>query len=168
MNTLRHHHAHQLNRLAALDHCDGTQDGSVECIIPSDLTEAGHIQEVIETQLKQSDYDDKEIFGIRLAFEEAVVNAIKHGNQMDRRKSVQVCYRILADRFEATITDEGPGYNPTDLPDPRAEENIERPSGRGLFLIKHYMTEVVIPPPGNRVAMYKLCNGNGQRRFAKG
>ena len=97
----------------------------MEFVIPSDLTEARHLQELIESQLQQSDYDDKEIFGIRLAFEEAVVNAIKHGNQMDRRKSVQVCYRILADRFEATITDEGPGYNPTDLPDPRAEERAQ-------------------------------------------
>jgi serine/threonine-protein kinase RsbW len=167
MNDTRHHHAHDLTRLAALDHCDGTQDGSVEFVIPSDLTEAGHIQEVIERQLQQSDYDDKEIFGIRLAFEEAVVNAIKHGNQMDRSKNVQVRYRILADRFEAIVTDEGPGYNPTDVRDPLAEENIERPSGRGLFLIKHYMTEVVIPPPGNRVAMCKLCNGDRQTRFAK-
>jgi serine/threonine-protein kinase RsbW len=167
MNDTRHHHARDLNRLAALDHCDGTQDGSVEFVIPSDLTEAGHIQEVIERQLQQSDYDDKEIFGIRLAFEEAVVNAIKHGNQMDRSKNVQVRYRILADRFEAIVTDEGPGYNPTDVRDPLAEENIERPSGRGLFLIKHYMTEVVIPPPGNRVAMCKLCNGDRQARFAK-
>ena len=70
--------------------------------------------------------------------------------------------RILVDRFEASVTDEGPGYNPTDLPDPLADENLERPSGRGLFLIKHYMTDVVIHPPGNRLAMCKMRNGNGR------
>jgi serine/threonine-protein kinase RsbW len=140
----------------------GTQDGSVEFVIPSDLNEARHLQELIERQLQQSHYHDKEIFGIRLALEEAIVNAIKHGNQMDRGKSVQVRYRILVDRFEAVVIDEGPGYNPIDLPDPLAEENLERASGRGLFLIKHYMTDVTIHPPGNRVAMCKMRNGNGR------
>jgi serine/threonine-protein kinase RsbW len=133
-----------------------SQDGSEEFVIPSDLSEARRIQDLIEQQLQQSHFQDKEIFGIRLALEEAIVNAIKHGNQMDRGKKVQVCVRILADRFEAIIVDEGPGYNPTDLPDPLAEENLERPSGRGLFLIKHYMTEVTVHPPGNRVTMHKV------------
>jgi serine/threonine-protein kinase RsbW len=139
-----------------------TPDGSVEFVIPSDLTEARRLQEQIERQLQQSHYHDKEIFGIRLALEEAIVNAIKHGNQMDPGKTVQVRYRILPDRFEASVTDQGPGYNPTDLPDPLADENLERPSGRGLFLIKHYMTDVVIHPPGNRLAMCKMRNGNGR------
>ncbi len=140
----------------------GTQDGSVEHVIPSDLSEARQLQERIERQLQQSQYHDKEIFGIRLALEEAIVNAIKHGNQMDPDKKVQVRYRILVDRFEAIVTDEGPGYNPSDLPDPLAEENLERPSGRGLFLIKHYMTEVVVHAPGNRVAMCKMRNGHAR------
>jgi serine/threonine-protein kinase RsbW len=144
-----------------------TPDGSVEFVIPSDLTEARRIQDHIEKHLQQSQFHDKEIFGIRLALEEAIVNAIKHGNQMDPGKKVQVRYRILVDRFEASITDEGPGYNPTDLPDPCAEENLERPSGRGLFLIKHYMTDVVIHPPGNRLAMSKMRNGNGRRAQVK-
>ena len=76
------------------------QDGSIEFVIPSDLTESRHVQEVIEHQLRQYHYEDKEIFGIRLALEEALVNAIKHGNQMDRGKKVYVRYRILADRIE--------------------------------------------------------------------
>ncbi len=135
----------------------------MEYVIPSDLTEARRLQERIEKHLQQSQYHDKEIFGIRLALEEAIVNAIKHGNQMDPCKNVAVRYRVLADRFEASVTDEGPGYNPTDLPDPLADENLERPCGRGLFLIKHYMTDVVIHPPGNRVAMCKMRNGNGRR-----
>lgn len=142
----------------------GIQDGSEEFVISSDLTEARQLQDLIERQLQQSLYHDKEIFGIRLALEEALVNAIKHGNQMDRGKKVQVRFRILPDRFEACVTDEGPGYNPSDLPDPLAEENLERPSGRGLFLIKHYMTDVVIHPPGNRLAMCKVRAANGTVR----
>jgi serine/threonine-protein kinase RsbW len=141
-------------------------DGSVEFVIPSDLNEARTVQELIEKQLHQFQYEDKEIFGIRLALEEAIVNAIKHGNQMDGGKKVYVRFRVLAERFEVGVTDEGPGYDPTDVPDPLADENLERPSGRGLFLMRHYMTEVTVHPPGNRLTMLKLrqvamCNGDG-------
>src|SRR5437764_13285715 len=118
-------------------------DGSVEFVIASDLLEARRVQEVIEGQLRQHHYEDKEIFGIRLALEEALVNAIKHGNQMDRGKKVYVRYRILADRIDIGVADEGGGFNPEEIPDPLADENLERPSGRGLFLIRHYMSDVV-------------------------
>ena len=132
------------------------QDGSVEFVIPSDLNEARRLQEFIERQLQQCHYEDKEIFGIRLALEEAIVNAIKHGNQMDRGKKVHVRFRVLPDRFDVGVTDEGPGYDPGDVPDPLADENLERPTGRGLFLMQHYMTEVVVHPPGNRLTMSKV------------
>lgn len=133
-----------------------TQDGSVEFVIPSDLSEARHVQELIESQLRMCHYEDKEIFGIRLALEEALVNAIKHGNQMDRGKTVQICCRILSDRVDIGIADEGPGFDPGDVPDPLAVENLERPCGRGLLLIRAYMSEVVVHPPGNRLTMYKV------------
>jgi len=83
-------------------------DGTVEFVIPSDLNEGRSIQEFIEKQLRQTQFDEKEIFGIRLALEEAIVNAIKHGNQMDRSKRVHVRFRVLAERFDIGITDEGP------------------------------------------------------------
>jgi serine/threonine-protein kinase RsbW len=139
------------------------QDGAVEFVIPSELNECRHVQEIIERQLRQCQYEDKEVFGIRLALEEAIVNAIKHGNQMDPRKRVHVRYRIHADRFDVIVTDEGPGYNPADIPDPLAAENLERPSGRGLFLMRHYMSEIIVHPPGNRLTLCKVrreaCNG---------
>ena len=131
-------------------------DGSVEFVIPSDLNEARMVQELIENQLRQCAYEDKEIFGIRLALEEAIVNAIKHGNQMDGGKKVCVRFRVLPERFDVGVTDEGPGFNPDDVPDPLADENLERPSGRGLLLMRHYMTEVTIHPPGNRLTMSKV------------
>lgn len=142
------------------------QDGSFEFLIPSDLNEARMVQEAIENQLKNNQYEDKEIFGIKLALEEAIVNAVKHGNQMDNNKKVHVQFRVLPERFDIDITDEGPGYDPGDVPDPLADENLERPSGRGLFLMRHYMTEVTVHPPGNRLTMSKLreteiLNGTG-------
>ena len=93
---------------------------------------------------------------IKLALEEALINAIKHGNQMDRSKSVRVSYRVLPDRFEVHVTDEGAGFDPADVPDPTAVENLERPCGRGLMLMRHYMSEVAFSGRGNCVVMSKL------------
>lgn len=132
------------------------QDGTVEFVIPSDLNEARQVQDVIEQTLAQFHYDDKDIFAIRLALEEAIVNAIKHGNQMDKGKKVHVRFRVLPERFDVGVTDEGPGYEPNDVPDPLADENLERPSGRGLFLMQYYMTEVKVHPPGNSLTMSKV------------
>src|SRR5262249_15467682 len=106
--------------------------------IPSDTGEARKVQEAIESQLQARQVADKEIFSVRLALEEALVNAIKHGNQMDRSKKVHISYRFVADRLEIQITDEGPGFDPADVPDPTDVENLERPCGRGLMLMRHY------------------------------
>ena len=107
---------------------------------------------------------ERDLFCIKLALEEALVNAIKHGNQMDRSKKVHISYRLLADRFEIHIADEGPGFDPSDVPDPTALENLERPCGRGLMLMRHYMSEVAFHGRGNCVCMTKLFrNTNGKK-----
>ena len=124
--------------------------------IPSDHAEARRVQEEIETQLQARRASEQEVFSVRLALEEALVNAIKHGNQMDRTKQVHISYRFLPDRFEIRITDEGGGFDPSDVPDPTAVENLERPCGRGLMLMRHYMTEVDYNDRGNSVFMVKV------------
>jgi len=130
--------------------------------IPSDLAEARRVQGEIEAALHAVRFSDTEIFAIRLALEEALVNAIKHGNQMDEAKRVRVSYRVTPDRFDITIRDEGPGFDPEDVPDPTALENLERPCGRGVFLMRHYMTSVEYNDTGNEVRMCKFRNGNGK------
>jgi serine/threonine-protein kinase RsbW len=142
-------------------------DGPVEFVIPSDLNEGRLIRELIEKQLRKFRFDEKEIFGIRLALEEAIVNAIKHGNQMDHNKRVHVRFHIRPDRFDIGITDEGPGYDPGEVPDPLADENLDRPGGRGRFLMKHYMTEVTVHPPGNHLTMCKVRKRNRKGPRAK-
>lgn len=127
--------------------------------IASDLAEARRIQNEIEEALHAYQFPEKDIFSIRLALEEALVNAIKHGNQMDLSKRVQVNYQITSDRFDVQIQDEGPGYNPDDVPDPTDPENIERPCGRGLFMIRHYMTGVNVLGRGNVIQMHRIRNG---------
>ena len=124
-------------------------------VIPSDPVEARRVQEQIEAQLQLSHCHDHDLFSIKLALEEALVNAIKHGNQFDRTKQVKITYQVLPDRFEIHITDEGTGFDPADVPDPTAVENLERPCGRGLMLMRHYMTEVTFSKSGNSVIMAK-------------
>src|SRR5438132_14010181 len=125
-----------------------TQEGSFQVAIPSDPNEARNVQALIEQHLRSNQFEDREIFSIKLALEEALVNAIKHGNQLDRSKKVHIQCSIRGERFEIGIADEGPGFNPEEVPDPLRDENLERPCGRGLFLIRHYMTDVTYHPPG--------------------
>jgi serine/threonine-protein kinase RsbW len=134
---------------------------SQEAVIPSDPSEARRVQEEIERALQSHDFEEREIFGIRLALEEALVNAIKHGNQMDRGRKVHIRYQISAELFHVRIADEGQGFDPGDVPDPMAVENLERPCGRGLLLMRHYMSEVIFHAPGNQVSMTKQRN-NGR------
>lgn len=139
---------------------DPVPSASTTVVIPSDPAEARRVQDAVEELLQMCNATAKDIFSIRLALEEALINAIKHGNQMDRDKTVSITYAVQADRFEIHITDQGNGFEPADIPDPTAVENIERPCGRGLMLMRHYMTEVTYNAQGNSVRMAKvLRNG---------
>jgi serine/threonine-protein kinase RsbW len=128
-------------------------------LIASDPGEARRVQDDIEAALKAHHFSERDIFCIRLALEEALVNAIKHGNRMDRSKKVQISYRVHTEIFEVLIADEGCGFDPADVPDPTSEDNIERPCGRGLMLMRHYMSEVCFGRGGKSVHMRKHRNG---------
>jgi len=133
---------------------------NIDMVIPSDPVDARRVQDEIEVALKANQFTEKEIFGIRLALEEALVNAIKHGNNLDKSKKVHIAYGVRPERFDIRIMDEGPGFEPEDVPDPTAFENLERPCGRGLMLMRHYMNVVTFGPRGKPVHMSKLRNGS--------
>ncbi len=107
-------------------------------------------------ELEQQAWADHDVFAVHLAVEEALVNAIKHGNRKDPAKSVDVHCRMAQDRIEIQITDEGDGFDPDTVPDPTDEENLEIPSGRGLMLMRCYMTSVEFNSKGNSVTMVKV------------
>ena len=94
-------------------------------------------------------YGEAGSFAVRLALEEALVNGFRHGNRGDASKSVTVRCLVDARRMQLEVQDEGEGFNPSTVPDPTAEENIEIPSGRGIMLMRAYMTSVEYVPPGN-------------------
>jgi serine/threonine-protein kinase RsbW len=136
---------------------------AVDLVIASDPAEARVLQDQVEQLLQARKVPDKDVFCIKLALEEALVNAIKHGNQLDRSKKVYVSYRLHADRFEIAVRDDGSGFDPSDVPDPTAVENLERPCGRGLMLMRHYMSEVAYNPCGNGVTMCRVFRTNGRK-----
>jgi serine/threonine-protein kinase RsbW len=100
-------------------------------------------------------YSVQEAFGIRLALEEAIVNAIRHGHRFDASRQVEVRYRLTEDSLLVEVEDEGPGFVLANVPDPLAPENVEREGGRGLYLMRCYMTSVRYNDSGNCVTLYK-------------
>ena len=141
---------------------DHGQGVAADVTIPSDPAEARRIQDDIERLLQSHHVSERDVFSIKLALEEALVNAIKHGNQMDRAKKVRIAYQLHPDRFDVQISDDGGGFDPGDVPDPTAFENIERPCGRGLMLMRHYMNEVTFHGSGNTLSMAKVLR-NGKK-----
>lgn len=125
--------------------------------IPSDLEEAHRLQCEIEAALAAAAFGERDVFAVRLALTEALVNAIKHGNRLDPTKKVHIRYCVTPDRIDIRVADEGPGFCPEAVPDPTAPENLERPCGRGLLLMRHYMTEVNYTDSGRAVQMCKIC-----------
>ncbi len=123
-------------------------------VIPSDLEAARRVQEEIEAAVKPF-FTEGDAFAVKMAVEESLVNAIKHGNQMDQKKSVVVALEITPDAIAVCITDEGSGFNPDDVPDPTAPENLERPCGRGLLLIRYYMSDVSFRNSGRTIVLTK-------------
>jgi serine/threonine-protein kinase RsbW len=100
-------------------------------------------------------YPEKDRFAVHLALEEALVNGIKHGNHGDPAKHVTLRFRVTEESVVAEVEDEGEGFDPTLVPDPLAPENLEHCSGRGLLLMRAYMTWVHHNDDGNCVTLCK-------------
>jgi len=113
------------------------------------------VYEQILTKLKNNHFSPEDIFAIHLALEEAFTNAIKHGNKMDECKKVEIDYSITSQKAEISVADEGDGFEPEAVPDPRCGENLYKTGGRGLFLIRSYMDSVRFNESGNRIHMVK-------------
>jgi serine/threonine-protein kinase RsbW len=115
--------------------------------------EARRPVEAVAATMAAHGYPQREVFAVRLALEEALVNALKHGHRGDPTKTAQVLYRVGPARVVVRVRDEGPGFDPAAVPDPLAEENLGRDSGRGLLLMRHYLTEVRHNARGNAVTL---------------
>lgn len=110
----------------------------------------------IVEMLEALDYPIADVMGVRLALEEVLMNAIKHGNKMDPAKVVRIQYSVTEEVVAVEVEDQGEGFKPEDVPDPTLPENLERPGGRGVFLIQQFMSSVEFNPRGNLVRMKKV------------
>jgi len=113
---------------------------------------------LIIAMLEESGFGKEDVFAVHLALEEAFINAIRHGNEMDPEKEVKVSYSVDSEKFELWIEDEGPGFDPQSIPDPRCGDNLYKPNGRGLLLMRSYMDVVEHDGRGNRVHMVRFRN----------
>ncbi len=133
--------------------------GWTERTLPTSLAAIRDPEREVITRLAECGFDEDQRFAVRLAFEEALVNAMKHGNRMDPARKVRLTYRISPERIEIRVADEGGGFNPNGVPDPTCDENLQRPCGRGIMLIRAYMDEVCFSPSGNEIRMVKFRHG---------
>jgi len=109
--------------------------------------------EKILSKLEGNSFSKDDIFAVHLALEEAFLNAIQHGNKMNPAKKVKIDYSVGLDRIEISMTDEGNGFDPESVADPRSGENLYKPEGRGLLLMNSYMDVVQFNERGNSVYM---------------
>lgn len=117
--------------------------------------ETAPVLDAVTAAMAAEGYPESDVFGMRLALEEGIVNAIKHGHQDDPSLHVRVSYRVNFRRAVVEIEDQGPGFDPHQVADPCATENLDRPCGRGLLLMRHYATWLRYNERGNCVALCK-------------
>lgn len=112
------------------------------------------VEKHILASLEQMGYPDASRFAVRVAIEEAMVNAFLHGHRgLPAEHPITVQFRIGPSQVWLAVTDQGPGFDPSSVPDPTDESNIELPSGRGLMLIKAFMSTVTHEDNGRRLVM---------------
>ena len=98
-------------------------------------------------------YPEASRFALRLALEEAIVNAFRHGHKDLPDEPVEVAWSVDDHACVITVRDRGPGFTPTTVPDPTLDENLDIPSGRGIMLMRAYMSSIEYSPEGNAVTM---------------
>lgn len=125
----------------------------IDIAIPSNTTIAQQIQEDICSELEKRNYTTRDVFGVRLSLEEAITNAIRHGNGNDESLKVHINCEITDDRMRIEIEDQGSGFKPADVPDPTADENLNQAGGRGVLLMEAYMSKVEYNKKGNKVVL---------------
>lgn len=128
-------------------------------VIDSDLSQQRDIQKRILDAVERAGYHADSLFAVKISLEEALINAIKHGNKLDPNKKVHIEASVTPRQTEIVIEDEGPGFDRACVPDPTAEENLLKCSGRGILLMETYMDRVEYSKDGRRV---KLIKRNGR------
>jgi len=128
-------------------------------------TDIGSIEGAVEYVMQRCRGCEREArklhFNFRVGLTEALSNAMLYGNSHDPSKRVLVEVALQAGRLEARITDQGQGFDPTAVPDPTSPENLTKPCGRGLFLMRQLLDEVSYNAQGNQVTLVLRLESGG-------
>ncbi len=111
------------------------------------------LENLIEEIADKHQIGDDTFANMMTCLNEVVINAIIHGNKLDPTKKVIINAEVDAKRALWTITDEGEGFDYVHLPDPTADENLEKLTGRGVFIVKHLADQCVFNAKGNEVEL---------------
>jgi len=125
------------------------------CVSAHSTADFPQVVGAVTAAMARLGYPDSDLFAVRLSLEEALTNAIKHGHQGDTSRLVQVRYDVTAEQVVVEVEDEGPGFDPDQVPDPRSAERLERCGGRGLYLMRCFMSSVQYNERGNAVTLCK-------------
>ena len=121
--------------------------------IPSRIEEIGRALEEVNTYIERKGYGGGKYRRLIGALYEAIANAIIHGNKEDERKRVRVICSDDEERFQVRVTDEGNGFDPSSLSNPCSPENITKPSGRGILIMKNFVDELSFNEKGNETTL---------------
>jgi serine/threonine-protein kinase RsbW len=135
----------------------------------STLESVNKAEEMADQIASQAGVDEDARGGISMAVREGMINAILHGNAYDPAKRVNLTFEQNGQELIVTITDEGKGFVPEEVPDPLAPENLLKQSGRGIFLMRAFMDEVRFRKlnPGTEITLIKrLQNSELDRQEA--
>ena len=141
---------------------------SVEVEMDSTLETVDDAEALVLKIAEESGFEEEDLHKIGMAVREAMVNAVVHGNRYNLKKKVHLSAAFENGRLSIWIADEGEGFELKDLPDPLAEENLLRQSGRGLLLIQAFVDEFDMrrgePPLGTEVNLViKKRNSNQEQ-----
>ena len=134
----------------------------VERLLDSTLQSVDAAEELVMEAARAIGLDDDDLHKVGIAVRETMVNAVAHGNRYSGRKKVRLQIWTDPTGLVVQVQDEGNGFEMTAVPDPLAEENLLRQSGRGLLMIQAFMDELEIKrvdPAGTRVRMVKYLPG---------
>ncbi|MGO4883629.1 MAG: ATP-binding protein [Bryobacteraceae bacterium] len=131
---------------------------TVERFLDSTLESVDHAEELALQEAERAGVPEDDLHKIAMAVRESMVNAVVHGNRYSAHKKVHLSVSTTPGEFVVRIADQGEGFDYDSLPDPLAQENLLRHSGRGIFLIKTFMDDFQVrhlEPAGTEVTLVK-------------
>ena len=135
---------------------------AIERVLESTLESVDTAEDLVLDTAKMAGFDEDDLHKIGMAVREAMVNAVVHGNRYNLKKKVRLDVSTSPERLAVTIVDQGEGFELKELPDPLADENLLRQSGRGLLLIQAFVDEFSMkraePPMGTEVKLVGYKN----------